>query len=849
MIQSNAQTAIQSNYNALHRFRYTNNVYFQDGQALTIILTALCYLTVAVSLDAAGYVKTLTLLMPVTLGSILVGTLMSFSRFDGFFALTHSMFTGFAWILYMMTSLVEPSDIKPFLDNGIPELQAQVYYILLQLLEWVDDALRNTANQDNYVFIFELAFLIWWLTFLGTWSIIRYGYTWRAIIPAGAVLVINTYYAPDSTFGFFVFFCLIALLLLIRTNLAENQMRWREQRVYFNPDIAIDVLRNGFTFTVLVLGITILGPSLGRNPQVRGALAPINEQWQETTERWSQLYEGINRQTVPVGSSFGRSLTLGGARNVTDTPVMQVDAAVGRYWRAVVYDMYDGRGWMNTTDVTREYEAQTPIPVGGWGQRRPITQTITLLNTTGGVIFGTPDIRRSSVPLSGLIRPSTSEAIFYPPGSANVDVGEAVADTGGELVQAYELTWSRSTVPLEIGDSYTVVSHYADITQRALQEASTDYPPQILETYLQLPENMSARVMETARTIAEGHPTAYAKVKAVETYLRGFEYREDIEAPAPDVDPVEYFLYDIQAGYCDYYATSMAVMLRSLGIPARTASGYAEGAFDEEGKVFVVTERDAHTWVEVYFPNYGWIEFEPTAGESALIRPSGNEASTGGRNDVNPINAGDEQNPFEDELLQDDLNAGGPNIPEDGELLTGEGEIQRGWGYWLWSLLTPILLIVGLTVIWRTRFVGPTAFTPDLPFLLYDRMERWAIRLGFRPYQTNTPYEQARTLSKALPEGKPQIDTITDTYVRYRFSPEQSEQSSESQTAQPAQSTPQPISQPTPQSSQVIGAWQQLQPMFIRSWLRNTIDRFLRRVGLAGLFRGRGSQHPYNLDE
>ena len=80
-------------------------------------------------------------------------------------------------------------------------------------------------------------------------------------------------------------------------------------------------------------------------------------------------------------------------------------------------------------------------------------------------------------------------------------------------------------------------------------------------------------------------------------------------------------MFDLKQGYCDYYATAMAMMLRSVGVPARAVSGYAEGIYDPEAGLYFVTERDAHTWVEVFFPEYGWIEFEPTAGESPLDRP------------------------------------------------------------------------------------------------------------------------------------------------------------------------------------------------------------------------------------
>src|SRR5690606_12301364 len=198
------------------RTRYSQNVYFQDGRLLTGILTGLLYLILATSLDAAGYVASMALLIPVTLGALTLGLLMSYSRFDGFFALSHSMFTGLAWILFLMSGLVSEQEIAPFVNNGIPEVQATAYFVLLRWLNWIDAAINNVASNDNYIFIFEMCFLLWWLTYLGVWSIMRYGYTWRAIVPAGIVLLVNTYYAPESILGFLVVFCLIAMLLFVR---------------------------------------------------------------------------------------------------------------------------------------------------------------------------------------------------------------------------------------------------------------------------------------------------------------------------------------------------------------------------------------------------------------------------------------------------------------------------------------------------------------------------------------------------------------------------------------------------------------------------------------------------------
>ena len=343
-------------------FRYLDSVYFQDGQWLTGLLAGTLYLILAAALDAAGHVESLTIVIPVTMAAFALGVFMSFSRFDGFFALSHSMFVGLAWILFLMASTVPDNSIDPFLDNGVSELQARVYFVLLRLLDWVDAAINRSASADNYVFVFEICFLMWWLAYLGAWSIFRHGYTWRAVVPAGVVLLINTYYAPSSTIGFLVAFVLVGLVLLIRTNLAEQQLRWRIQRVYFSPDIAWDFLRNGLAYSVIIVALAWILPGLGRNPQVREILAPVNNAWQSTSENVQRLYQGLNRQAAERGGTFGDSLTLGGERNVTDSPVFQVVTDQGRYWRAVVFDTYDGRTWQSTGTEQVEFPAGEIVP-------------------------------------------------------------------------------------------------------------------------------------------------------------------------------------------------------------------------------------------------------------------------------------------------------------------------------------------------------------------------------------------------------------------------------------------------------------------------------------------------------
>ncbi|MEZ4710711.1 MAG: hypothetical protein R3A44_26170 [Caldilineaceae bacterium] len=163
------------------------------------------------------------------------------------------------------------------------------------------------------------------------------------------------------------------------------------------------------------------------------------------------------------------------------------------------------------------------------------------------------------------------------------------------------------------------------------------------------------------------------------------------------------------------------------------------------------------------------------------------------------------------------------NQPE----FAGEFDVQantgtRGWQWWVTMLATPLLLVAGF--LFMRRFVmAPSAFTPDLPPILFDRMQRWAERLGLRIAEQNTPYENARRLSRALPEAQTPINTITNSYVVYQFSP--SGRNGQSQVDSAASIKARLASSKV----DLAGTWQRLQKTFVRVWLRNKLNQLLRR--------------------
>ncbi len=773
--------------------QYISNTpfFFQEGRVLIFVLFGLLNLILTISLNVAGWVANMDLLVPVMLGGLVMGTLMAYSRFDGFFMLSHSLATGLAWVFYLMTGIVDNERrVALFVDHGVPELQARAYFLLERWLEWVQAAFNNNASNDNYIFILEISFLVWWLAYLGVWTVFRYGNVWRGVMMIAVALLVNTYYAPNPVTGFLVAFCILALLLLAWTNLVANRQRWRAFRITFSQDIGFDFMRTGVVYTLAIISFAFVAPSLGRNANFHQFLAPINQRWEAATQEWNQLYQGLNRQERLVATGFTKSLSLGGARNVTDSAVFQVQAATGRYWRAVTFDTFTGRQWTNSAPLEVEFDGDEPIPQIAWSQRKPLTQTVTLLASTGGVLLAAPDVVQASVPILGSFMPVFGE------------VGEA----GPSADVQNELTYIRARVTMDVGSSYTVVSNLTDITERSLRAATVDYPLEISQRYLQLPDDFSPRIVALAAEVAgDSADTVYDRVKRVERFLRGYEYDEAIEAPAADQDPLEYFLFEIQRGYCDYYASAMVTMLRSQGIPSRAVSGYAEGLLDEETGIRVITERDAHTWVEVYFPEYGWVEFEPTAGESALERPSGADLP-----EPSSIpGAPDETDPSQDDTLADlgrdpleDL------PPEFGDEFMGETGFRptTQW-YVITGLLTLLVLGGGIWLLRRRPWQGPEDFDIDPASISYTQLMEWGQRLGAATQSGLTPYERSAILAQELPMGAPFIRRITEIYVHYRFAPHTSALTGNKN------------------DSELESNWQQLRPILWRAWLDRRLGR------------------------
>jgi transglutaminase-like putative cysteine protease len=217
--------------------------------------------------------------------------------------------------------------------------------------------------------------------------------------------------------------------------------------------------------------------------------------------------------------------------------------------------------------------------------------------------FPDPDSKREMVRYTITVEPLNNSPVFVAAGTLRA--------ISGRLPRL----WMDQTDSLMIMDSYVglhydAVSNVGTAPAQALEKSSTDYPPDIARRFLQMPD-LDPRIHQLAQDVTRNVSTPYDKATAIELHLRT-KYGYTLEMQASGPDPVADFLFRVRQGHCEYFASAMTLMLRSIGIPARPINGFLSGEYNDISHQYVVRGADAHTWVEVFFPGHGWVTFDPT---------------------------------------------------------------------------------------------------------------------------------------------------------------------------------------------------------------------------------------------
>jgi transglutaminase-like putative cysteine protease len=598
------------------------------------------------------------------------------------------------------SSLIDLSAAVDTLWNGFSVLLSRVY-------DWALLLVGRDPIPDPVAASFCWGIALWMVAAWASWVVRRHQHVLLGLTPAGALLAVALFYRGGDTASLLVLAgtVLLAMALVVYDARAR---RFEEAGTDISYGLSTDVAVASVLVALALVGTAAVAQSISIRdivdyvrkltavPSTAGG-APGG-----ASPGWNQPYTslGLLSQTVlPLNH-----LVIAPSEELSQLIVMTVstgemvpvpesavsDFVVPRYyWRSVTYDRYSGDGWYTTGTWEEEYaagEVSGPRPLLA---QRPVRQQVHMAPHRRGVVHVA----------GSLIAVDHDYVVEW----------RSSGDAFGAMCEA---------------ETYRADSVVSEPSIQQLREAGTGYPDG-MDKYLHLPDTVTPRTLALARDLTATEPTPYDRAVAIETYLReNYPYTLDVPFPGSGQDMVDYFLFDLREGYCTYYASAMVVLARASGVPARMVLGYAPGTYDPLRAEYVVAESDAHAWPELYFPRYGWVEFEPTAGRPGIIRH-------------------EKYHEPEWDAPEGDL-VSPPDVV--GADIASSGS-SNGWCLALPGGIALLALVGG---VWqavdylRLRLLSPAAAV----MTTYRRLERHGRRLVASEWPGTTPYEFAHTFAE-----------------------------------------------------------------------------------------------------
>ena len=759
--------------------RFIKRIAPREGWLLWLMALALAML-VAVAANEAAWVPNLgTVLVLVILAAFVAGFVLARLAFDPDLRRERSRRLP-GWLAAVLMAVLGLLAVSLFVGWGeaanpapgtpwyaLPAARAELAVVEMaqRLGQWATDVRAGTAVQDDAVFLWILSLLVWAAVIWAAWELFHGKNALAAFLPVGVLVATNAYFYWNGRLWLPFFFGGVTMLIVLAERYWAEQ-RWQRQGKDFARDIRFDLL---FAAGGLAMIVTLASLAMARvviQPTAAWFDDVASEPLAVIQSGGEQMFPGLRRAPRSLLASGGgsggmpRAFLLGSGPELSDELVMRVATdeleslppgqqppdEMRHYWRALTYDIYTGRGWRNTTvDLERRRAGETWLTEMPAGQRL-LRQSVELARGGDRAYYAAGEPLSVNRPYETLVRINAPD-----PGL------ELVAVTGD-------------------GRRYQVLSAVPTLDGQTLRAAGDVYPAGIAERYLALPDDLPARVADTARQVTANAETPYDQALALQDFLRGFPYDLHVAPPPAGRDVADYFLFDLQSGYCDYYATTMVVMARSLGVPARLAVGYAPGNYDPQEGVFVVTEDLAHSWPELYFPGAGWVPFEPTAAQRTIEWQVAGGSDQYPYGDVAALAATDLQTFREDEIVR-----------------------QRAGG--LTAVLILLLAAAVGVIFWRRR--------PEPPLeALYQAFGRWGSRLGRPAGQGETPAEFGRGLAEQLHETGGVSDS-SDQVMPFIGLFEQAQYGPQGQQAEPL----------------VRERWRSLRARLRRAWLRRKLRK------------------------
>ncbi len=722
------------------RFRYPRAGWLSLG------LLAVMALSVAWSVQSAIYLNRLEFMAPLALWAVLFGGIIGAARVSILISLPLGAVLGAGFVLWAIGGEYYPA------LSQVGRLHALREDAILFTISLIDGG--YPAQMSPYAIGFGI--LMWSTAFAAAYVVYRYHRVIDAILLLGAAIVTNMS-VVKVPLGELVLFVIAALLLWLRAALVTRQAGWQRRRVNENVEVPPSIMRTGILFAAGSVLLAYVLTTVALAAPLSGAWRNLDVVWTGVRDSLEGVVGGLTNPNSRIsGNSFGPSFNVFGEWVSNDEEVLVLAAERPMYLRTRTYDIYNGHGWESTEGGRRGVAAGDPLFTV------PTSERPTVKEGEG--------VRLESLSIE--MRQSVGRQIFTAGSPLKVYAPVLITEPAGLPLIGY----IESASSIGEGESYTQAVLISEATEAQLNAtAEIDYPQAVKDLYLST-RGISPEVAAKAEEVTRGAETPYEKARALVRYLRGADFTysvKGLEVPA-GADLVDTFLFaeNGRVGYCQHFASAMALMARSVGLPARIASGWAPGEAAGDN-LWLVREAQAHAWVEIYFPEYGWQIFEPTKGVDPLFRTPGADGTPPTRE------PGDGSDPWLIEDLEALQRRGtvpvlpsaqpipGAIDPTNPEEVTPQTAPSREG-----NALVMITLVAGAAIViffqaqrsrrrWRLLPAGDRA---------WQHLTLAADRAGVGPRPSETIYEYAGWLEDQLPRHTEPIRVVADGKVWQNYS-------------------------------------------------------------------------------
>jgi transglutaminase-like putative cysteine protease len=735
----------------------TQNFLRSGEMWLTFLLVAFSQFAVVGSLEEANWVSWMPSLLSAGGLGLVTGWLLSHARIRQLWLHIAGLAIGLTTAIGMVLHTMRLTD--PLLGAGLQRRWTELWE---RMGDWWAALVSDNISNDQLPFVVLLVFMVWGMAYVSAFGVFRWRNAWAALVPGGMLLLTNISYLPGKPSFNLILFLFTAILIVSRMQFVRSMRDWRSRRIARPEYLSLEVLHVG---AWIGLGLIILAwviPTANNFGPVATFWLNVTEPVAERIDRFGRLFVGIGSKKDLAVHRFGDVLPLRGEIKLSDDLLFSIVADGEGTVRGATYDEYTPSGWRVSSADTE--------PLFG--------------TSLASAQFGTPETRAQLQ--EARVIEVRQEAGVNPrrllsagePIAANVEAQLLVGDSPDDVI---------GLVPddrLRTGKVYVSIGAVSAASVDTLRTAGQEYPSFITERYLQLPASLPPEVAELAAQVTAGANDPFQAASLVESHLRrNYAFTLEIPDPPPNSDVVSWFLFEERQGYFDHFATTMAVMLRTQGIPSRVAVGFAldDTDLNRATKAYEITERRAWAWPEVYFPGLGWAEFNPTPGRPVVQRPGIDPATLAALG----IDGFDDLL-LDDELLEDELFdvAGldsriGGNLAEFGAPGSGIGTlIARGVTIVVFLAAMLVVAALAFRFAWEYRF---REMTP--PMRRWAKVQRLANWAGVGGRTTHTPYEAmdalASVFGRDVEQERPAAQALARSYTRERYAFAEHEESDE----------------------------------------------------------------------